>query len=68
MESKYFWLERTDQSTVDETVRKVEKHFGFDRTYIPSEHTDLYEKFGYCYLKDIVNYGNGTDRLYVKEL
>ncbi len=41
---------------------------GFDRTYIPSEHIGLYEKYGYRYLKDIVNYGNGTDRLYVKEL
>lgn len=44
------------------------KEVGFDRTYIPSEHVGLYEKYGYRYLKDIVNYGNGTDRLYVKEL
>ena len=28
-ESHYFWLERTANSTVDETVRKVEQHFGF---------------------------------------
>ena len=41
---------------------------GFDKTYIPSEHMGLYEKYGYCYIKDIVNCGNGTDRLYVKEL
>lgn len=41
---------------------------GFDRTYIPSEHIGLYEKYGYRYVKDIVNYGNGTDRLYVKDL
>lgn len=44
------------------------KKCGFDRTYIPTEHIGLYEKFGYHYLKDIINYGNGTDRLYVKEL
>lgn len=44
------------------------KENGFDRTYIPSEHAGLYEKYGYRYLKDIVNYGNGTDRLYVKEI
>jgi len=44
------------------------KEIGFDRTYIPSEHVGLYEKYGYYYLKDIVNYGGGTDRLYVKEL
>lgn len=43
------------------------KEKGFDRTYIPSEHVGLYEKYGYHYLKDIVNFGNGTDRLYVKE-
>ena len=28
-ESSYFWLERTADSTVGETVRKVEQHFGF---------------------------------------
>lgn len=44
------------------------KENGFNRTYIPSEHIGLYEQYGYHYLKDIVNYGNGTDRLYVKEL
>lgn len=44
------------------------KENGFDRTYIPSEHVGLYEKYGYYYLKDIVNYGNGKDRLYVKEI
>lgn len=41
---------------------------GFNKTYIPSEYVGLYEKYGYCYLKDIVNYGNGIDRLYVKQL
>lgn len=44
------------------------KKCGFDRTYIPSEHIGLYEKYGYHYLKDITNYGGGVDRLYVKEL
>ena len=41
---------------------------GFDRTYIPSEYIGLYEKYGYRYLKEIVNYAGGTDCLYVKEL
>lgn len=27
----YFWLERTSASTVEETIRKVEQHFGFIR-------------------------------------
>lgn len=44
------------------------KNIGFDRTYIPSEHNGLYEKYGYIYIQDIVNYGNGVDRLYAKEL
>ena len=41
---------------------------GFERTYIPSEHTGLYEKYGYRCVKDIKNYAGGTDRLYVREL
>ena len=41
---------------------------GFNRTYIPSTHIGLYEKYGYRYVKDIVNYENEIDRLYVKEL
>lgn len=28
-DSGYYWIERTPKSTVDETVRKVERHFGF---------------------------------------
>ncbi len=44
------------------------KELGFSCTYIPTEYTGLYEKYGYRYVKDIVNYGNGIDRLYVKEL
>ena len=27
--SQYFWIERTKDSTIDETVEKVERHFGF---------------------------------------
>ena len=44
------------------------KSLGFDKTYIPSEHIGLYEKYGYSYVKEIVNYGGGTDRLYAKDL
>ena len=44
------------------------KEIGFDRTYIPTEFVGLYEKYGYCYVKNIVNYGGDTDRLYAKEL
>lgn len=51
-----------------EFANKYAKEIGFDKTYIPTEHIGLYEKYGYRYVKDIVNYGNGIDRLYVKEL
>lgn len=49
-------------------ANKYAKENGFNKTYIPSIHIGLYEKYGYRYLRDIVNYGNGTDRLYVKEI
>lgn len=51
-----------------EAANEYALKIGFERTYIPSEHAGLYEKYGYRYVKDIVNYGGGTDRLYVKEL
>ena len=44
------------------------KSLGFVRTYIPSEYMGLYEHYGYRYLRDIVNYGGGTDHLFVKDL
>lgn len=51
-----------------EAANQYAKSLGFKETYIPSEHIGLYEKYGYYYVKDIVNYGNGIDRLYVKRL
>ena len=51
-----------------DVANEYAREIGFDRTYIPSEHVGLYEKYGYRYLKDIVNYGGGVDRLYVKEI
>lgn len=44
------------------------REHGFERTYIPCGHAGLYERYGYRYLRDIVNYGQKTDRLYVKDL
>lgn len=44
------------------------KSLGFTKTYIPTEYTGLYEHYGYSYVRDIENYGGGTDRLYVKEI
>lgn len=41
---------------------------GFEKSYIPSSHTGLYEKYGYRCIGEIVNYGGGTDHLFVKEL
>ena len=51
-----------------DAANRYAKEQGFTKTYIPTEYTGLYEKYGYTYVKDIVNYGGGTDRLYVKEL
>lgn len=44
------------------------KSLGFEKSYIPTEFTGFYEKFGYSYVKDVVNYGGGTDRLYMTTL
>ena len=44
------------------------KDIGFDKTYIPTGHVGLYEKYGYRYMKDIVNDGGDADRLYAKDL
>lgn len=51
-----------------EYANNYARKLGFDKTYIPSEHKGLYEKYGYTYVKDIVNYGNGIDHLFVKNI
>ena len=58
---------RISQKLVD-FANEYAKALGFDITYIPSEHVGLYEKYGYSYIKDVVNYGGDTDRLYAKQL
>ena len=49
-------------------ANRYAKKLGFIKTYIPSEHKGLYEKYGYIYLRDIMNYGGGIDHLYMKEI
>lgn len=44
------------------------RSLGFKRSYIPTDSAGLYERYGYRYLREIVNYGGGKDRLYVKEI
>ena len=41
---------------------------GFEKSYIPSDHAGLYERYGYRCVRDIVNYGGGTDHLFEKDL
>ena len=41
---------------------------GFRKSYIPSTHVGLYERYGYSYVKDITNYGGTDDHLYVKDI
>ncbi len=59
--------QRISEKLID-AANAYAKTLGFARTYIPSEYLGLYEKFGYHYVKDIVNYGGGTDHLFVKEI
>ena len=49
------WGYRISEKLID-FANDYAKENGFDRTYIPSVHIGLYEKYGYRYLKDIVNY------------
>ena len=59
--------QRISEKLID-AANRYAKEQGFTKTYIPTEHKGLYERYGYTYVKDIVNYGGGTDRLYVKNL
>ena len=59
--------QRISEKLID-AANRYAKEQGLTRTYIPTEHKGLYERYGYTYVKDIVNYGGGTDRLYVKNL
>lgn len=58
---------RISEKLID-TANHFAAELGFERTYIPTEFTGLYEKYGYQFVREIVNYGGGTDRLLVKEL
>ena len=59
--------QRISEKLID-AANRYAKEQGFKKSYIPTEHKGLYERYGYTYVKDIVNYGGGTDRLYVKNL
>ena len=37
--SKYYWIERIENSTINETVKKVERHFGFIKSDLSTEET-----------------------------
>lgn len=58
---------RISEQLIDYANEYAKKQ-GFNKTYIASECLGLYEKYGYVYLKDIVNYGNGIDHLFSKSL
>ena len=51
-----------------EYANRYLKQNGFSKSYIPCEFSGLYEQFGYSFVTEIVNYGGGTDRLYMREL
>ena len=49
-------------------INQYAKELGFKKTYIPSEYFGIYEKYGYKYIKDIINYGGEKDHLFSKKL
>jgi len=51
-----------------EHAAQAARRQGAQRLYVNTDHVGLYEKYGYIYIKDIVNYGGDTDCLYAKEL
>ena len=61
-------LSKNAESSQGNSANDYARGIGFDSTYIPSEHTGLYEKYGYSYIKDIINYSGDTDHLYAKKL
>ena len=61
-------MDESSHLFVDHFIGCYRRELGLDKTYIPTEYTGLYEHYGYEYVKDIVNYGGGKDRLYVKML
>lgn len=65
--SEAFRGRRISEKLID-AANAFASSLGFKRTYIPSEYVGLYEKYGYRYVRDIVNYGGGVDRLYAKQL
>ncbi len=44
------------------------RNLGFEKSYIPSDHIGLYERYGYSYVKEIINYGGHEDHLYEKNI
>lgn len=44
------------------------RNLGFEKSFIPSDHVGLYERYGYTYVREIVNYGGQEDHLYEKNL
>lgn len=42
------------------------RNLGFEKSYIPSDYIGLYERYGYSYVKEIINYGGHEDHLYEK--
>ena len=55
---------KKQKKMIDQYLRNL----GFEKSYIPSGHVGLYERYGYSYVKDIMNYGGQEDHLYEKTL
>ena len=41
---------------------------GFRRVYIPSEHTGLYERYGFAKIDELENYGGDVDSIFARDI
>ena len=50
-----------------EAARRYAGALGFARAYLPTPHKNLYEKYGFTKIDELVNYGGDTDHVYMRE-
>ena len=41
---------------------------GFTRVYIPSDMTGFYERYGFCKIDELVNYGGDVDNVFARDI
>lgn len=51
-----------------EAASAYARHCGFERVYIPSDITGLYERYGFRQIDELVNYGGDVDQVFTREI